>query len=53
MCSPDNLMIEMGVGRCMGLQPLFKGCLYAEFMNIYYKDWLCFLLFAIVGLMLG
>ena len=25
MCSPNNLLIEMGVGRCMGPQLLFKG----------------------------
>ena len=24
MCSPNNLVIEMGVGRCTGRQPLFE-----------------------------
>ena len=28
-------MIEMGVGRCTGPQPLFKGYLHAQFMNMY------------------
>ena len=45
-------MIEMEVVRSMGPQPLFKGCLYVEFMDIY-KDQLYFLLFAILGPMLG
>ena len=35
ICSPNNLLIEMGVGKCTGPQPLFKGCLYVEFINIY------------------
>ena len=34
--SPDNLMIEILVG-VRGPQPLFKGCLYVEFMNIYIR----------------
>ena len=28
-------MTEMGVGRCTGPQPLFRGCLYAEYMITY------------------
>ena len=55
ICSPSNLLIEMGVGRCTGPQPLFKGCLYVEFINIYNisTGFISFSIFAILGLMLG
>ena len=40
MYPPNNLVIEMGVlYRFTGPRLLFKGCLYAEFMNI----WLIYL----------
>ena len=31
----NNLMIEVGVGMCTRLQPLFKGFLHGEFVSIY------------------
>ena len=40
--SPYNLMIEMGIGRHMGYQPLFEGIVAKCFYANYFLNILCF-----------